>query len=229
MLAVFGFALFVSVYLLMQSELGPILIVRPAVMGPLLGAAIGLPAPGFVIGVVFEWIWADQIPAGGLRTPAVPVATAAALTILLALDPAGTPPDGRTLSLALAGGLLAMGLYVPLDGGLRRLWGLAGENVVRALEQGSQGELRALALVALTIRVFSVAGGLTAIAWGVREIDRLLAGWPPADRLGALPWPWVVVGAVAALILRNPLPNGRRMPWWLPLGFALGWSLTWLH
>lgn len=229
MLAVFGFALFVSIYLLMQYEVGPILIVRPAVMGPLLGSAIGLPEAGLVIGVVFEWIWADRIPAGGLRTPAVPVATAAALTILLALDPNGTPPDGRTLSLALGGGLAAMALFVPLDGGLRRLWGVAGENVVRALEQGSQGELRAVAPVALTLRVLTVAGGLTAIAWAVRELDGLLAGWPPADRLGSLPWPWVIAGAATALVLRNPLPEGRGLWRWLPPAFAIGWGLTWLR
>ena len=127
------------------------------------------------------------IPAGGLRTPAVPVATAAALTILFALDPAGTPPDGRTLTLAIVGGLLALVLFVPLDGGLRRLWGLAGENVVRALEQGSIGELRAFAPTALVLRVGAVTAGLVAIAWAFRELDVRLASWPAIDRLGALP------------------------------------------
>lgn len=229
MLAVAAFALLVAIYLLMQSEVGPILIVRPAVMGPLVGAAIGLPEPGLVIGVVLEWIWADRIPAGGLRTPAVPVATAAALTILFALDPAGTPPDGRTLTMAIGGGLLALVLFVPLDGGLRRLWGLAGENVVRALEQGSIGELRAFAPTALVLRVGAVTAGLTAIAWAFRELDVRLAVWPVIDRLGALPWAFVVLGAMAALIARNPLPAGEKLPWWAPLGFLAGWGLSWLR
>lgn len=229
MLAIPAFALLVAIYLLLQSEVGPVLIVRPAVTGPLLGSAIGLPDSGFALGVILEWIWADRIPAGGLRTPAVPVATAAALTILLALDPTATPPDGRTLTLALLGGLFALALFVPLDGGLRRLWGLAGENVLRGLEQGSLSELRAFAPVALTLRVIAMAAGLVALAGGFRGLDALLGVWPAAARLGDLPWAFVVFGAVLALIVRNPLPAGERPPWWLPLGFLAGWGLAWLR
>lgn len=225
MWVVFGFALFASMVLLTQSEFGPILISRPVVLGPLLGATVGHAESGLALGALLEWIWADRVPAGGLRTPAVGVGTAAGLLALWTQVEAARPAAGE-FSLAVAVALLYLLLFVPLDGGLRRLWSLAAENVLTALRRGSLAELRIFGPVALGLRILVVALGLTTVVWAADGLRWLVHSTGTGPALAAIPWAFVVPAALAGLVWRNP-PRGRISL--LLAAFALGWSLTWFR
>lgn len=152
---------------------------------------------GALLGTLFEWVWIDRIPAGGIRVPAADVGVAAGVVALTgAAFHDGTSTEVLTYAVAVAA--LAMMLYVPLDGGLRRLWNLASENALSALERNSLAELRLLTPVALILRA-TLTAGLLGLAPLAMQLMRHHASVPPIS----VPWTWVIPAAVFALLTRT--------------------------
>ncbi len=221
------FVIVAAVLLLLRHDVGPVLVYRPLVLGPLLGSMAGIPLEGFLVGSALEWIWIDRIPAGGIRIPAVSVGTAAALTALIVLTGLDTAPrvvHGDQLAVAM---LVAAGytlLYVPLDGGLRRAWNIAGENTILAIGQGSLVELRAFVYVTLAVRVALLAVGLLTAPVAALGLDEVLHRANLRHVLDPFPWAWTIPAAMVAFLLRT----GNRRTVIGGIGFFLaGMGVVW--
>lgn len=200
-----------SLFQLTQHEIGPILLHRPIAAGPLLGAAVGMPEAGFFLGACLEWVWVDRIPAGGIRTPAAGVGVAAgliALTVINAKGPGGFPTLAY-IPFALMIACLYTVLYIPLDGGMRRLWNYSSEKVLLALEHGSLRELRLYAPTVLLLRWLAVALGLGSAA----VVTLLLGDWlyDPTGPEAMIAWPWLIAAAFFAFVLRRRRPLEAAM------------------
>ena len=211
-----------SLLQLTRHELGPFLLHRPLATGILLGAPFGLIEVGFLVGACLEFVWVDRIPAGGIRVPATGIGLAAALAALLVIrhhqGADFTPLQYAPFALIIA--TIYTVLFVPLDGGLRRLWNVASENVVLALDRGSVAELRAYAPVVLCLRWTVVTLGLlTAPA-----LTMMLGDWlyDPHAPMASIAWSWIIPAAIAAFILRR---NRRFEPILGVILFLAGWVL----
>lgn len=219
--AVLLLCLLASLFQLTQHEIGPILLHRPIAAGPLLGAAVGIPDAGFFLGACLEWVWLDRIPAGGIRAPAASVGVTAGLIALLVIDAKG--PGGFPLlaymPFALIMACLYTVLYIPLDGGLRRLWNYSSEKVLLALEHGSLHELRLYAPTVLLLRWLVVALGLASAA----IVTLLLGDWlyDPTGPEAMIAWPWLIAAAFCAFVAR------RRQPLEAMLALALFAAGVW--
>lgn len=192
-----------SLLQLAQHEIGPLLIHRPVAVGALLGWLVDMPLAGFYLGLCLELIWLDRIPAGGIRTPAGGIGVVAGLATLLVIEhhEQATFVATQHLPLAFLVSMLYMALFVPLDGGMRRLWNTASENVVLALERGSLSELRVYAPVVLLFRWLAVTLGLLTAA----GLTALFGDWiyDAAGPLGAIAWPWMIAAGFFAFCLRR--------------------------
>lgn len=220
LLALTGFAVLGAIVLLTMHEIGPLIVHRPIILGPLFAAALGDPAAGFAIGAIWEWIWTDRIPAGGIRTPAASVGTVAGILAWAGLAEYDPAPARYSIALVVAAGYVAA--YVPFDGGLRRLWNVASENVIAALERGSLLELTALLPVALVLRVAVLSLGLAAAAPAARGLWLFVANDGATAALAAIPWHWTIAAAVVALLLRV---GGGAWAALFALGAVAGWLL----
>lgn len=214
-----GFSLLGAAALLLRAEVGPVLVVRPVVLAPLLGATMGLAETGLLLGALLEWCWADRIPAGGIRTPAVSVGSVAGLMAVAWLSPDGGTASPYLFSIAVVVAVIFTLLFVPFDGGIRRLWNIASENVIVRTEAGSLTELRVFVYLALLTRWLATAAGLMLAPPIATILDSLLRQTGLAEPLAAAPWLWVIPTAVAALVLRAERSAYRFA---MPVLFALG-------
>ena len=184
---------------LLREEIGPFLIHRPIATGVLLGGLAGMPVTGALIGACLEFVWIDRIPAGGIRAPASGIGTAAAIIVL---DTAGvTLPSASTVTAGILIALMAIVAFIPFDGGLRRVFGLLSERILRQLERGSVDGLLAYPVVAVAARWlllsswFAVVAGLAYLPW---------------DRFPAVVGWYLVIGASAlAFVLRRTRTSER--------------------
>lgn len=228
MLELLLFALVGATLLVLHFEFGPILIHRPIFVGPIIGSLVGTPSLGFFLGSVGEWACIDRIPAGGLRTPAFSLGVVAAI---LAVSHMGW--DLSTTNL-LSGGYYVSALlvmyfytviYVPLDGGLRRLWSIPSENAILALERGSSIELQVFNIIAFLTKFTLIWLLLLSSPWLLKSVVGTFKALQLFERMHALPWGWVLVATGLALLLRLPKKPGQMG--YVAL-FFLGVFLSWV-
>jgi mannose/fructose/N-acetylgalactosamine-specific phosphotransferase system component IIC len=183
------------------ASVGPFLLSRPFVVGPLVGWALGDAWTGAVLAAVFEALTLEELPLGGCLELSASVAAGTAAW--LAAGPAALPVEAAFLC-----GLVAGYAHAAVERRLRRTRGGHARRVEAALEAGRAPGLGAELSAALALQVvatfvvvfvlLSALGPTGARAWAVLP-DALRAGARTAF-LGA---PWLAGGSLAASLVRR--------------------------
>ncbi len=174
-----------------------VMLCRPAVFGPALGAAFGQAELGTGLGALWELVTLDEAPIGGHLS--INATAAAGGCLLLCLGGGGVAPEA-----ALACGMLVGWAHQRLELGLRRRRASCGARCDDTLATGRKPRLGWVALrelglqAAMTFLVLSAL--LCARPW-------LAARWPAAPdalraalRMGLAACPWIgCVGLARAL------------------------------
>jgi mannose/fructose/N-acetylgalactosamine-specific phosphotransferase system component IIC len=183
------------------ASVGPFLLSRPLVVGPLAGWLCGNAWTGAMLGGVFEALTLEEMPLGGCLDFSAPVAAGSAAW--LAAGPAALP-----LEAAFLVGLAAGWTHARLERRLRRLRGERVRAVVAETAAGrapSLGAELASALAAQSAATFVVT--FAALAALGPALSRLWPALPEFLRAGAraafLAAPWLGAGSLAAALLRR--------------------------
>jgi mannose/fructose/N-acetylgalactosamine-specific phosphotransferase system component IIC len=201
MSALLGGAGAVALLELDAAAVGPFLLSRPFVVGPLIGWACGDPWTGAVLGAAFEALTLQELPLGGCLDFSAPVAAGAAA--FLASSRGGLPPEA-----AFPAGLAAGWAHARMESYLRRGRGAHSRRLESALAQGRTPRygaeilsallLQAVPTFALTAAVLAVAGPVGARVWpALPEFVRSGA------RAALFCAPWLGGGGVAASLWRR--------------------------
>jgi len=123
----------VALFELDAASIGPFLLSRPFVVGPLIGWAFGSPWTGAALGGVFEVLTLEEMPLGGRLDFSAPVA--AGVAAWLAAGPVALPNEAAFLAGLAAGWAHARveKLLRRSRGGLARGCGAREHAVVRDL------------------------------------------------------------------------------------------------
>jgi mannose/fructose/N-acetylgalactosamine-specific phosphotransferase system component IIC len=183
------------------AAIGPFLLSRPVIIGPLAGWALGSPWLGAGLGVLFETLTLEELPLGGRLDFSAPVA--AGVAVWLAAGPAALPGEAAFLA-----GLLAGWTHARVERRLRRGRGALVRSAEAALAAGEPPRLGAKILSALALQsaltfamvlvVLAVVGPAAARLWPVLP-EFLRAG----VRTAFLAAPWIGVGSLAAALWRH--------------------------
>lgn len=183
------------------ASVGPFLLSRPFVVGPLVGWALGNLWTGAVMGAVFEALTLEEAPLGGRLDLSAPVAAGAAAW--LAAGPAGLPAEAAFLC-----GLSAGWAHAAVERRLRRSRGGHARRVEAALSEGRAPALGAELAASLALQtaatfsvlfvLFAAAGPFGARAWAFAP-ESVRAG----ARAAFLAAPWLAGGSLAASLLRR--------------------------
>jgi mannose/fructose/N-acetylgalactosamine-specific phosphotransferase system component IIC len=191
----------ISLLELDAASIGPFLLSRPFVVGPLVGWLCGDPMTGSVLGGVFEALTLEELPLGGRLDFSAPVAAGAAAW--LAAGPAALPGEAAFLA-----GLAAGWAHARLERRLRRGRGSHARRVEADLGAGrspSLGAELAASLSAQAAATFVLA--FSALAAFGPALSRLWPSLPEFLRAGArtafLAAPWIGAGSLAASLLRR--------------------------
>jgi PTS system N-acetylgalactosamine-specific IIC component len=184
-----------------EASVGPLLLSRPFVVAPAIGAALGSPWSGAVLGAVFELVTLSELPLGGRLDLSAPVA--AGVAAFLAAGPAALP-----LAAAFPAGLAAGWAHARVERVLRRRRGAAARRAEAALAAGRPPRLgrelagalaaQAAAVFVLALAVFALAGPALSSVWP-RLPETVRAGADAA--FGAAPW--LGAGGLAASLWRT--------------------------
>jgi mannose/fructose/N-acetylgalactosamine-specific phosphotransferase system component IIC len=183
------------------AAVGPFLLSRPFVVGPLVGWACGDPWAGAALGAIFEALTLEEMPLGGCLDFSAPVAAGAAA--YLASSHGGLPTEA-----AFPAGLAAGWAHARLEKFLRRGRGFHARRLEAALAAGKTPNygreiaealvLQAAATFALTLTVLAVVGPAFVRLWPVLP-EFLRAG----ARAAFLCAPWIGGGSLAASLWRR--------------------------
>jgi mannose/fructose/N-acetylgalactosamine-specific phosphotransferase system component IIC len=183
------------------ASIGPFLLSRPFVIGPLVGWTLGSPWIGAGLGILFEATTLEELPLGGRFDFSAPVA--AGVAAWLAAGPVALPCEAAFLS-----GLLAGWAHARVEGRLRRERGAAVRRAETELAAGAPPRLGAKIIAALALQAaatFAVA--LVALAAVGPAVARLWPLMPEFLRAGAraafLAAPWLGAGSLAAAMWRR--------------------------
>jgi len=187
-----------------RHEFGPFLLHRPIFAVPILGYLLGLPGEGLRIGVLFEYLYLDRIPGGGLRIPAVGVGGVTTLLFTFFLQQNGG--EGSLLNLGFLHGWLGMLLFVPLDGFLRRVGNFLSDSTLytffhygKWIPLFLQGYLESFSRflfwwLFFTLFLYSgrvLADSILSTPWGVQIVSI------------SMPWGWIGMGGIGIYLLRQ--------------------------
>jgi mannose/fructose/N-acetylgalactosamine-specific phosphotransferase system component IIC len=183
------------------ASVGPFLLSRPLVVGPLLGWALGSPRLGAGLGVVFEALTLEELPLGGRLDFSAPVA--AGVAVWLAAGPAALPPEAAFLA-----GLLAGWAHARVERGLRRGRAAPARRAEAALASGAAPRLGAELLSALALQAAATfAVVLVALSAVGPAAARIWPALPQFLRAGArsafVAAPWLGAGSLAASLWRR--------------------------
>lgn len=197
--SVWGGAAAVAAAELDVASVGPFLLSRPVVLGPLLGAALGEPARGAALGAALELTSLRALPVGGALS--WNAAVAAGTAVLLAAGPSRLPLEG-----AFFVGLLAGRLHQAAETRLRLARAAYGRAAERDAAKGRSllGAYLASSLAAQFVMTALLAWATLRLAQPVWEG---LSGWRVLD--GALRTvfyvlPWACLGSTMASLWRRP-------------------------
>ncbi len=183
------------------AAVGPFLLSRPIVIGPLIGWALGSPWIGAALGGLFEALTLEDMPLGGRLEFSAPVA--AGVAAWLGAGPPALPPEAAFLA-----GLLAGWAHARVERGLRRGHGALvsrAEAALAADEAPRLGEkilvvlgLQAAATFAVVLIALAAVGPAAARLWpALPEFLRAAA------RTSFLAAPWLGCGSLAAALWRR--------------------------
>jgi mannose/fructose/N-acetylgalactosamine-specific phosphotransferase system component IIC len=183
------------------ASVGPFLLSRPLVVGPLVGWLCGNVWAGAVLGGTFEALTLEEMPLGGCLDFSAPVAAGAAAW--LSAGPAGLPSEAAFLA-----GLSAGWAHARLERLLRKIRGSrvgAVETRTAAGRAPSLGATLAEALAEQGAATFLVSFAALAALGPV--LSRLWPALPEFLRAGAraafLAAPWLGAGSLAAALMRR--------------------------
>lgn len=196
---VWGGAAFVAAAELDTASVGPFLLSRPIVLGPLLGALLHEPGRGAALGAAIELTSLRALPVGGALS--WNAAVAAGTAALLACGPSRLPPEG-----AFFMGLLAGRLHQHAEARLRDARAAYGRAAER---DAAQGRSRLGAYLASSLAAQFVMSLL--LVWAVlRAAQPLwagLSGWKVlagALRTVFYAAPWACAGSTLTSLWRRP-------------------------
>ncbi|MFI5345452.1 MAG: PTS sugar transporter subunit IIC [Elusimicrobiota bacterium] len=183
------------------ASVGPFLLSRPFVVGPLVGWACGDLWSGAVLGAIFESLTLEEMPLGGCLDFSATVATGAAA--FLASSRGGLPIEA-----AFPAGLAAGWAHAGLEKYLRRGRGVHARRLEAALAAGRTPwygleitgalVLQAGATFALTLAILASVGPVGARLWPLLP-EFLRAG----ARAAFVCAPWIGGGSLAASLWRR--------------------------
>jgi mannose/fructose/N-acetylgalactosamine-specific phosphotransferase system component IIC len=183
------------------ASVGPFLLSRPFVVGPLVGWACGDPWTGAAFGAVFEALTLEELPLGGRLDFSAPLA--AGVAAVLASAPGGLAPEAAFLA-----GLAAGWAHARLEVFLRRGRGVRARRVETRLAAGAAPRLGAEIAAALALQAAATFG--LALAAAVAVGPALTKAWPVLPeflRAGAraafFAAPWIGAGSLAASLARR--------------------------
>lgn len=183
------------------ASIGPFLLSRPIVVGPLVGWALGSPWLGAGLGALFEALTLEELPLGGRLDVSAPVA--AGVAAWLAAGPAALPAEAAFLA-----GLAAGWAHAAVERRLRRGRGAAVRRAEAALAAGQPPRLGFEILSALALQAAATfAVVLVALAAAGPAAARLWPALPESLRAGArsafLAAPWLGGGSLVASLWRR--------------------------
>jgi len=183
------------------AAVGPFLLSRPFVVGPLVGWAFGDLWAGAALGAAFEALTLEELPLGGRLDLSAPVA--AGVAAFLASPRGGLPAEAAFLA-----GLGAGWAHARLERALRRGRGAHARRVEAALAAGRPPRLGAEIFAALTLQAAATFGlSLAVLAAGGPLLARLWPAVPEFLRAGArtafLAAPWIGGGSLVASLWRR--------------------------
>lgn len=191
----------VALFELDAASIGPFLLSRPFVVGPLIGWAFGSPWTGAALGGAFEALTLEEMPLGGCLDFSAPVA--AGVAAWLAAGPARLPSEAAFLA-----GLGAGWAHARVEARLRRGRGFLARRAESELAAGREPRLGAKLLSAAAIQAaatFVVA--LAALAALGPALSRVWPSLPDFMRAGArtgyLAAPWLGAGSLLAAFWRK--------------------------
>lgn len=183
------------------ASVGPFLLSRPFVMGPLIGWALGDAWSGAAVGATLEALTLEEAPLGGRLD--VSAAVAAGVAAILIAGPAALPGEA-----AVAGGLAAGLVHARVEAFLRRVRGGHARRVESDLSAGRPPRLGAEILKALAVQALATFAVAAAAALALGPVLSALWARLPAAvgaglRVAYLCAPWIGAGALAASLARK--------------------------
>ncbi len=183
------------------AAVGPFLLSRPIVIGPLIGWALGSPWLGAGMGGLFETLTLEDMPLGGRLE--FSAAVAAGVAAWLGAGPVALPSEAAFLA-----GVLAGWAHACVERSLRRGRGALVRRAETELAIDAQPRLGAKILGALGLQVaatfavvlvaFTVVGPAAARLWPALP-EFLRAG----ARTSFIAAPWLGCGSLAAALWRR--------------------------
>lgn len=193
-----GGAAAVALLELDTASIGPFLLSRPIVLGPLLGAALGEPAKGAALGAALELCSLRALPIGGAISWNACVAAGTAT--LLAAGPSRLPLEG-----AFFAGLLAGRLHQAAELRLRAARAAYGRAAERDAERG-RSALGAYVASSLAAQLAMTALLVFLALRLARPLWLGVSGWDPVAgglRAAFVAAPWACLGSVLASLWRR--------------------------
>ncbi len=190
---IFGVAAAAAVIELDAVAVGQLMVSRPLVLGPILGAFLGEPAMGASLGFLFELFNIGDLPVGGN----VPLNSTVAVSSALLLTLGPTPV---AMELALPTGLAVGWGHARAEGALRRRRSRLNLLVERRLAQGKDTDLGRLAAAEL-FKQAAMTFAILGLALLCRAPLRWLWAAAPQAlstglRLGFAASPWLALWAL---------------------------------
>ena len=189
-------AAFLAVLELDATSVGTMLLSRPFVVGPLLGAALGEPLLGAGLGAAVEAVTLDELPLGGSLP--LSAAVAAGVAVCLAAGPCHLPAEA-----AFPAGLAAGWLHTRSELSLRSRRAVHVRRAQAALAQARPPRLGFEIASALTVQALAtfivVITALLAAGPALQVLWPLLPGTLRSGaRCAVIAAPWLGAGGLAA-------------------------------
>ncbi len=201
-----------------RTQLLQVMISRPIVVGPALGAWAGEPLLGVALGIGFEFLYAGRLPVGSHVPPNDTLAAVGGAGLLVFTGTIDTMAEAGVAA-ALALPLAEVGRGV--DIWARKLNGRLAQRIDRQMAQGDWSQIERAPWIALAMAAGAYAGTLLLYfplaGWA---LDMLTDGWPGwlegafAVFLAGLPF----IGLAESTANLDP----RRFPRSAVVGLAMG-------
>ena len=190
------------------GSVGPLLLSRPFVVGPLVGTFFGSPLLGAGLGVAIEAVTLEEMPLGGRLDISAPVA--AGVAVWLAAGPCALPAEA-----AFPVGLAVGWVHARVELFLRRRRCAHVRRAQACLAQARPPKLGLELSAALSVQVLTTfIVIITAFLAAGPALSRLWLLLPETLRSGArcavIAAPWLGAGGLAASLYRHI--RARRIP-----------------
>lgn len=182
------------------ASIGPFLLSRPFVIGPLFGWLLGEPLLGAWLGVAVEAVTLEELPLGGCLKISAPVA--AGIAVWLAAGPSRVPVEA-----AFIAGLSAGYSHASIERKLRSLRSHSVHAAENAAAQGRSPQLGLRLASTLAVQAAATFAVCLAVLLAGASLSRLWPSAPEMLRAGLksalLAAPWLGAGSLAVSLWRR--------------------------